>query len=102
LIAAASFAGVFCSELLCRSVSFRDAAGRLFGRGRLIAMTDGEGIYEKDLDNAESFMASELVAMENLRRAARNEPLDAAKVAAQASEDRAAETLIFFFCANAA
>jgi hypothetical protein len=80
LIAATSFAGVFCSELLCRSVSFRDAAGRLFGRGRLIAMTDGEGIYEKDLANRDSFTASDLVAMENLRRAARNDSLDAAKV----------------------
>jgi hypothetical protein len=80
LIAAASFAGVFCSELLCRSVSFRDAAGRLFGLGRLIAITDGKGVYEKDLDNGDFFMASDLVVMENLRRAARNEPLDAAKV----------------------
>ena len=80
LIAAASFAGAFGSELLCRSVSFRDAAGRLFGRGRLIAMTDGEGVYEKDLDNGHFFMAADLVVMENLRRAAGNEPLDAEAV----------------------
>jgi foldase protein PrsA len=80
LIVAASLVGVFCSELLFRSISFRDAAGRLFGRGRLIAVTGGEDIYEKDLANGDFFTASDLVVMENLRRAARNEPLDAAKV----------------------
>ncbi len=51
LIAAASFLGVFCSELLCRSTAFRDAAGRLFGRGGLIAIADGRGVYEKDLED---------------------------------------------------
>jgi hypothetical protein len=80
LIAVASFSGVFCSELLCRSTAFRDAAGRLFGHGRLIAITDGKGVYEKDLDDDEVFTASDLVVMENLRRVARNEPPDTAKV----------------------
>ena len=80
LIAAASFAGVFCSELLCRSTAFRDAAGRLFGRGRLIAIADGRGVYEKDLEDEDFFTATDLVVLENLRRAARHEPVDAAKV----------------------
>jgi PPIC-type PPIASE domain len=80
LIAAASFSGVFCSELLCRSTAFRDAAGRLFGHGRLIAIADGKGVYEKDLDDEGFSTASDLVVMENLRRLARNEPPDAAKV----------------------
>jgi PPIC-type PPIASE domain len=80
LIAVASFSGVFCSELLCRSTAFRDAAGRLFGHGRLIAITDGKGVYEKDLDDDEVFTASDLVVMENLRRVARNELPDTAKV----------------------
>lgn len=80
LIAATSFSGVFCSELLCRSTVFRDAAGRLFGHGRLIAIADGKGVYEKDLDDDDFFAASDLVVMENLRRVARNEPADAAKV----------------------
>jgi hypothetical protein len=71
---------MFCSELLCRSVSFRDAAARLFGRGRLIAIADGKGVYEKDLGDGDFFTVSDLVVVENLRRAARNEPLDAAKV----------------------
>ena len=80
LIAVASFAGVFCSELLCRSAAFRDAAGGLFGRGRLIAIADGRGIYEKDLENEDFSTASDLVVLENLRRAARHEPVEAAKV----------------------
>ncbi len=80
LVAAASFSGVFCSELLCRSTAFRDAAGRLLGDGRLIAIADGKGVYEKDLDNEGFFTASDVVVMENLRRVAWNESPDAAKV----------------------
>jgi hypothetical protein len=80
LIAAASFSGVFCSELLCGSTAFRDAAGRLFGHGHLIAIADGKGVYEKDLDDEDFSTASDLVVMENLRRVARNEQPDAAKV----------------------
>lgn len=80
LIAAASFSGVFSSELLCRSTIFRDAAGRLFGHGRLVAITDGRGVYEKDLEDDGFFTASDLIAMGNVRRAARNESLDVARV----------------------
>lgn len=80
LIAAASFSGVFCSEWLCRSTTFRDVAGRLCGRGHLVAMASGKGIYEKDLGDQEPLPASELIVMENLRRAARNEKVDGARV----------------------
>ena len=61
-------------------LAFRDAAGRLFGRGRLVAIADGKGIYEKDLDDEDFATASDLVVMENLCRVARNEPVDEAKV----------------------
>jgi parvulin-like peptidyl-prolyl isomerase len=80
LIAAASFSGVFCSEMLCRSAIFRDAAGRLFGHGRLVALTDGRAVYEKDLGDGDFFTSSDWIAMENLRRAARHESLDATRV----------------------
>lgn len=80
LIAAASFSGVFCSELLCRSIAFRDAAGRFFGRGRLIATAGGKGVYEKDLDGKDFLTPSHLIISESLRRAARNEPVDVANV----------------------
>ena len=80
LIAAASFSGVFCSDLFCRSIAFRDAAGRLLGHGRLIAVTDGKGVYEEDVDDADFSTASDLVGMENLCRVARDESPDEAKV----------------------
>lgn len=76
LVLAAS-SGVLCSQCLCRSTAFRDAVGRVFGRGRLIAITQGKGVYETDLEN-EAFTASEFVARENLRRLAENEPADSA------------------------
>lgn len=89
LIVAASFSGVLGSELLCRSAAFRDAAGRLFGHGRLIAIADSKGIYEKDLDGDDFSTASDLVVRENLRRVARNEPPDAARVDGELSLLRA-------------
>jgi parvulin-like peptidyl-prolyl isomerase len=80
LIAAAAFSGVFCSELLCRSTAFRNAAGRLWGRGHLVALASGHGIYEKDLGDEDPLTASELVVMENLRCVGRNEKVEVAKV----------------------
>ncbi len=80
LIAAASFSGVFGSELLCRSAVFRDTAGRLFGRGGLVAISDGAGVYEKDLDGDSFFTKSDWIAAVRLRRAARDESLDGARV----------------------
>jgi hypothetical protein len=89
LIAAASFSGVLCSEMLCRSITLRDAAGRLLGHGHLIAITDGRGIYEKDLNDDDFSTASDLIAMENLRRAARNESPVAEKIDRELSLFRA-------------
>jgi parvulin-like peptidyl-prolyl isomerase len=80
LIAVACTTGVMCSELLCRWPAFRDCAGRFFGRGRLIAVSGGIGLYEKDLQIEEVFSASDLLAAENLRNVARNQQTDATKV----------------------
>jgi parvulin-like peptidyl-prolyl isomerase len=80
LMAIACVAGVIGSEMLCRWDVFRDAAGRRFGRGRLIAITGGAGVYERDLDGDAVLTASALVAVENLRRVARNEQTDATKI----------------------
>jgi hypothetical protein len=80
LIAAASFFGVFCSDLLCRSLALRDAAGRFLGRGRLLAVAADKGVYEKDLADQDFATASDLVVRENLCRAARNEPVNEAKI----------------------
>ena len=56
LILFASFAGVYCSELACRSAVFQNYIGRKFG------------------------WAADLVVMKNLRRASRDEQIDSAKV----------------------
>jgi hypothetical protein len=89
LIAAASLFGVYGSELLCRSIAFRDAAGRLFGRGRLVALAERKGIYEKDQNDGDFSTVSDLVAMENLRRIARREAPDATRVDGELSLLRA-------------
>jgi hypothetical protein len=78
LIAFAFGVGLIGSELLCRSTSFRDAAGRLFGRGRLLTITNGKGIYETDLE--EDVTVSDLVMKGNLRRIALNESIDPRRI----------------------
>jgi parvulin-like peptidyl-prolyl isomerase len=79
-MALALVAGVIASELLCRSAAFRDLAGRLAGRGHLIAIASGKGIYEKDLDGEEQATASELISLENLRYTAAKEVIEPVRV----------------------
>ena len=76
----ALLAGLGASELLCRSVASRDLAGRLAGRGHLVTVVNGKGIYETDLGGDEETTASELIVAENLRRAAAQETVDPARV----------------------
>ena len=80
LMAVALVAGLVCSELLCRSAAFRDLAGRLSGRGHLVAIANGKGIYEADLGGDEKTTPSELIIGENLRRAAAQEIIDPARI----------------------
>lgn len=79
-MAAALFTGLVCSELLCRSAAFRDLAGRLAGRGHLVTIANGKGIYESDLGSGEEAIASDLVIAENLGHAAAKEVIDPARV----------------------
>jgi parvulin-like peptidyl-prolyl isomerase len=80
LIAVAAFSGVLCSDLFCRSNAFRNAAGLLLGHGPLIAIVDGKGIYEKDLNDEDSLTLSDLLLMKNLGRMAQKEVPDEARV----------------------
>ena len=72
-------AGLVVSELLYRSVAFRDWAGRLSGRGHVVAIVNGKGIYETDLGDVD-LTVPELIIAENLRRAAAAEVIDPAQV----------------------
>ncbi|PZR75567.1 MAG: hypothetical protein DLM73_05025, partial [Chthoniobacterales bacterium] len=79
LIVAVSVLGLICSEILCRSMVFHRAVGRMAGRGQLVAITHGKGIYQDDLDGLEA-TESDLVLAENLRRAASSESIDASRI----------------------
>ena len=69
LVAAAAAAGLTCSELLFRWVSAREFMARIVGRGELVAVVDGAGIYEKDGD------AEQLIIDTNLRRESRDQQI---------------------------
>jgi foldase protein PrsA len=80
LLVLACLAGVAGSELLYRSPSFRDLAGRVAGRGHLLALVHGKGIYENDLERESEATASDLIMAENLSRAASKEAIDPARI----------------------
>ena len=80
LVVAALLLGLAASEMLCRSAAFRDLAGRLAGRGYLVAITNQKGIYETDLGGDDEPSAADLIALENLRRAATNETIPQARI----------------------
>jgi parvulin-like peptidyl-prolyl isomerase len=48
----AVIAGIGCGQLACQSIGCRDAIGRLFERGRLMALAGGRGVYEADVERA--------------------------------------------------
>ena len=52
LLAGAWVAGIACGRLVHRSPAFRNAIGICCGRGHLLAIAQGEGIYEVDLRRA--------------------------------------------------
>lgn len=80
LMACALMAGLVASELLFRSAAFRDLAGRLSGRGQLVAIVNGKGIYQTDLGGETEVTARDLIVAENLRRVAATEIIDPARV----------------------
>jgi len=88
-VAAACCLGVVCSELLCRSAPFRDVLGRVAGRGHLVAIANGRGFYENDLEIHEATAASDLVIAENLDRISSEEKIDPARLEQELSFYRA-------------
>ena len=73
LFVAALLLGAVCGEVLCRWPVFRDLAGRATGRGGLVKMVNGEGIYESDLGGKEEVTAADAILAANLNRAAASE-----------------------------
>ncbi|HXP34466.1 MAG TPA: peptidyl-prolyl cis-trans isomerase [Chthoniobacterales bacterium] len=51
-IAISGAAGICCAELAARSVALRDKFGTVCGRGHLLALVHGHGIYQADVDGA--------------------------------------------------
>ena len=49
LLAGVCVVGIACGQLILRSPHFRDAIGILCGRGQVLAIARGDGIYEADL-----------------------------------------------------
>lgn len=80
VLVVAALLGLAASEMLCRSAAFRDLTGRLAGRGHLLAITNQKGIYETDLGGDDEPGPADLIALENLRRAATNETIPQARI----------------------
>ena len=75
----AALAGVGAGELVYRSSSCRQWIARLSGRGELLAIVHGVGIYETDVRAQPEHDLDALIVAENLRRASRNEPVASAE-----------------------
>jgi len=72
-IGGASAAGLACSELLYRWPVAREVIARTFGRGELLAVIDGMGIYDVDLPADGD--TGQLVVAASLRRESRDEQI---------------------------
>jgi hypothetical protein len=75
--------GAGAGELLCRWPAFRDLAGRVSGRGGLIRIVSGKGIYETDLSGEQEISESDAILSENLRQAAANGKVDSSRIQAR-------------------
>ncbi|MBA2433017.1 MAG: peptidylprolyl isomerase, partial [Chthoniobacterales bacterium] len=75
-LAIAATAGLVVSELLYRSSAFRELLGNVTGRGQLLALSGGAGIYESDRAARGDVGVDELVLEANLRRAAAAENVE--------------------------
>jgi foldase protein PrsA len=102
-------AGIGCGQLALRSITCRDAIGRLFERGHLLALAGSRGIYEtdvaravaeiqdaNDLDDAETDLSKEQILSGLATNAAAQEMAAKQKVAT-AEIDRELKVLRFQF-----
>lgn len=75
--------GAGAGESLCRWPAFRDLAGRVTGRGGLIRIVNGKGIYETDLGGEQEVSEPDAILSENLRQAAASGKVDPSRIQAQ-------------------
>ena len=85
LLIAACLMGLGASECLYRFASFRERLARLLGRGELLAVVHGVGIYQADRDARPDEDIEALIVAENLRHASRHEPVSNAEIAHELS-----------------
>ena len=78
LILGAAAAGLASSEALYRWPAAREIIARTFGRGELLAVVDGTGIYDSDVPAGGDVVQSVIAA--NLRRESRDEQISEAAV----------------------
>ncbi|HSH37185.1 MAG TPA: peptidylprolyl isomerase [Chthoniobacterales bacterium] len=74
LIIGACVAGLACAEFFYRWPAARDVIARASGRGELVAVVNGAGIYESDLHEGED--VAQLIIAANLRRESSGEPVN--------------------------
>lgn len=72
LLVCAGAAGWGAGDLLYHSKWSRDAIGRVFGRGRFLALAGGRAIHEHDLFKGGDARPETILVAEALRRSARN------------------------------
>ena len=92
----AVIAGIGCGQLACRSICCRDAIGRFFERGDLLALAGGRGIYEADVERAvaEFRDASDLDDAESTESVLSNESILSRLATNAAAQDMAASEKI--------
>lgn len=76
--------GLTVGEAIYRLPAARAALGRALGRGELLALASGAGIYESDL-RATDRTLEDLIVAANLRARSRNEPINAAQTGPELS-----------------
>ncbi len=96
----ACLAGLVASELIFRSSVCRDLIGRTFGRGHLVALVDGNGVYEIDLRRemmadcyASGLSQDQPLAREEIRNASDRLAVNAAIRASSRNESVAASSV---------
>lgn len=89
----AAITGIGFGQLVCHSVVCHDAIGRLCGKGRLLVLAQGCGIYQTDFDRA-------LAEFQNIRSEDELDPKDQAELRHSILSRLAADAIVRNLAAN--